>query len=101
MNVMSYNHHFLGGGSGSILRQNSLRVNYNKYHSAPSSAPARSHSSEKYERYIMSRLSGQLVVYVSLISCHDFSETVMRRGGRRDTTLTKPAIMWQITTFCE
>merc|ERR1719500_533962 len=35
-----------GGGSGSILRQNSLRVNYNKYHSAPSSAPARSHSSE-------------------------------------------------------
>jgi len=39
-----------GGGSGSILRQNSLRVNYNKYHSAPSSAPARSHSSEKYER---------------------------------------------------
>ena len=42
--------HCSGGGSGSILRQNSLRVNYNKYHSAPSSAPARSHSSEKYER---------------------------------------------------
>ena len=48
--AVSHNYNFTGGGSGSILRQNSLRVNYNKYHSAPSSAPARSHSSEKYER---------------------------------------------------
>ena len=48
--LSSCNYYSTGGGSGSILRQNSLRVNYNKYHSAPSSAPARSHSSEKYER---------------------------------------------------
>ena len=30
------------------MRQNSLRVNYSKYHSLPNSAPARSHSSDKY-----------------------------------------------------